>query len=516
MPQYDAIIIGAGNGGLSAALTLAQAGKKVAVFEKHNIPGGCGTSFCRGRFEFEVALHQLSSMGTPENPGDLRKLFDEYGITDKIDWIQIESLYKINLPGGKGVALPADREKAEQTLIKAFPAEKEAIHKYYETVWEFNREIIAFTKKSAESSRKGKKSGEPPALKKLIMKALFPKLYPTLAKYAVKSTDDVLNEFFKSKELQLCLSAYWCFMGMPPERFPFTILARCTYIYTEDKPFYLRGGSQVISQALTEAIKKAGGSVFFNTGIQKILLENGKASGVIDENGERYRCKKVISNISPTATYANLLDEKDMPKAAREYLKAYTVGISALTCFIGLDCPPEKVGFTDSFNLTYDSLDANRDFMNSYELNTAIDPIVSTCYTVDDPKVSPAGTSIVTAGTLKYGEAWEKLSPEQYYKAKYDAANTIIDRLEKRYPAFRSHIEELEVATPLTHMRYLNHPGGAIYGYEQDLKSSVFFYPRDTFIPNLDFASGWVNTCGFGPNYLYGNSVAKKILKEWD
>ena len=203
MPQYDAIIIGAGNGGLSAALTLARAGKKVAVFEKHNIPGGCGTSFCRGRFEFEVALHQLSSMGTPEQPGDLRKLFDEYGITDKIDWIQIESLYKINLPGGKGVALPADREKAEQTLIKAFPEEKEAIHKYYETVWEFNREIIAFTKKSAESSRNGKKSGEPSAVKKLIMKALFPKLYPTLAKYAVKSTDDVLNEFFKSKELQL-------------------------------------------------------------------------------------------------------------------------------------------------------------------------------------------------------------------------------------------------------------------------------------------------------------------------
>ena len=508
MADYDVIVIGAGNGGLSAAVTFAQAGKKVAVFEKHNIPGGCGTSFCRGRFEFEVALHQLSSMGTAEKPGDLRVLFDQYGITDKIDWIQIESLYKINLPGGKGVALPADRYKAEETLIKAFPEEKDAIHRYYETVWKFNREIIAFTAKSANSS------GEPSSIKKLVMKALFPKLYPTLAKYAVKSTDDVLNEFFKSKELQLCLSAYWCFMGMPPERFPFTILARCTYIYTEDKPYYLRGGSQVISQALTEAIKKAGGSVFFNTGVKKIVLKDGKASGIITEDGVEHTCKKIISNISPTVTYANLLDEKDIPKKAREYLKAYTVGISALTCFIGLDCPPETVGFTDSFNLTYDTLDANRDFMNSYELNTEIDPIVSTCYTVDDPSVSPKGTSIVTAGTLKYGEAWEKLSPEQYYKAKYDAANTIVDRLEKRYPGFRSHIEEMEIATPLTHMRYLNHPGGAIYGYEQDLKSSVFFFPRDTFIQNLDFASGWVNTCGFGPNYLYGNSVAKRILKE--
>ncbi len=55
--KYDAIIIGAGNGGLSSALTLAKGGKKVCVFEKHNIPGGCGTSFKRGRFEFEVALH---------------------------------------------------------------------------------------------------------------------------------------------------------------------------------------------------------------------------------------------------------------------------------------------------------------------------------------------------------------------------------------------------------------------------------------------------------------------------
>ena len=75
MKDYDVIIIGAGNGGLAAAVTLSLRGKSVAVFEKHNLPGGCGTSFRRGRFEFEVALHQLSSMGTSENPGPLRKQF---------------------------------------------------------------------------------------------------------------------------------------------------------------------------------------------------------------------------------------------------------------------------------------------------------------------------------------------------------------------------------------------------------------------------------------------------------
>ena len=91
MNEYDVIIIGAGNGGLASAATLAELGKRVLVFEKHNIPGGCGTSFRRGRFEFEVALHQLSSMGTPEKPGPLREQFRRYGIESEIEWIEINA-----------------------------------------------------------------------------------------------------------------------------------------------------------------------------------------------------------------------------------------------------------------------------------------------------------------------------------------------------------------------------------------------------------------------------------------
>ena len=506
MKNYDVIIIGAGNAGLASASTLVEHGKKVAIFEKHNVPGGCGTSFCRGRFEFEVALHQLSQMGTPEKPGQLREQFRRYGIESKIDWIEIESLYKINLPDGRGIALPASRKGAEEVLIKAFPHEKENILKYYETVYKFNEEISAFMASSAKST------GEPSSLKKGVMKMMFPKMYKTLAKYAVRSTQDVLDEFFKTKEVQLCLSAYWCFMGVSPEKFPFSILARCTHIYTEDRPFYLRGGSQVMSQALAEYVRENGSDIFYNNGVKKIIVENGIAVGVLADDGNEYRAKQIISNVSPTVTYSQLVGEKDTPIAAREYLKPYKPAISAVTCFIGLDCTPAEVGFTDSFNLTYNSLNENRDFLNSYELDTSVDPIISTCYTIDDPMVSPPGTSILTAGTLKYSEAWEKLSPEQYYEAKYKAADTIVERLEKQFPGLRSHIEEIEIATPLTHMRYLGHPGGAIYGYEQDLKSSVFFFPQDTFIKGLDFASGWVNTCGFGPNYIYGDKVAKRVI----
>lgn len=508
MQNYDAIVIGSGNGGLSAAATLATAGKKVAVFEKHNIPGGCGTSFCRGRFEFEVALHQLSSMGTPEKPGPLRELFKKYGIEEKIDWVEIKELFRVTFPDNRDYTLPADKEKCIEHLSNIFPKEKENIKRYFEVVYRFNEEASEFGAKASDST------GEPSAFKKTIMKYGFPIMYPTLANYAFKSTQEVLDEFFDDKALQLGLSAYWCFMGVSPELFPFTILAKCTYIYMEDKPYFLLGGSQVMSQALTECIRENGGDVYFSNGIQKILVEDGTAVGVVDSFGKEYKAKKIISNISPTYTYVNLMDEKDIPESAKEYLKPYSAGISALTCFIGLDCPPEEIGVTTSFTLNYDSYDANRDYEYSKTLMPEHDPIVATCYTADDERISPKGTSVMTAGTLKYAQPWEALSPEQYYEAKYKAADMIIERMEKKYPGLRSHIEELEVATPLTHMRYLGHPHGSIYGYVQDIKSSVFFFPTESKVKNLEFSSGWVNACGFGPNYMYGDKMAQKILKE--
>lgn len=508
MKQYDVIVIGGGNGGLASAATLAEKGKSVILFEKHNIPGGCGTSFRRGRFEFEVALHQLSHMGTEENPGPLRELFKRYGILDEINWIQIKELFRVNFPDGTGVSLPAERKQCEDFLCEEFPSQADGIRKYFETVYKFCAEAAEFAAKSAKST------GEPGVLKKAIMKAGFPKLYPTLANYGLKSTQEVLDEFFTDSKLQLALSAYWCFMGVPPARFPFAILAKCTNFYLETKPYYLTGTSMMMNQAIMEAVQKMGDTVRLNCGVKRIILENGKAVGVIDEFGEEYRAKKIISNISPLATYGNLLLPEEIPDAAREYLKPYTVGISAITCFIGLDCTPEEIGFTTSFTLNYESLDANEDFKGAYKLLPGNDPLVATCYTVDDPSVSPKGTSVITAGTLKYGEPWEKLPPEQYYEMKYEAGRRIVARLEKMYPGFTEHIEEMEIATPLTHMRYLGHPGGAIYGYEQDLMQSVFFFPTESKIENLEFASGWVNACGFGPNYTYADTVASKIAQE--
>ena len=81
MNKYDVVVIGAGNGGLAAACTILNAGKSCLVCEKHNIPGGLATIFVRGRFEFEASLHEFNGIGTPEQPGSTRELFEQLGIS---------------------------------------------------------------------------------------------------------------------------------------------------------------------------------------------------------------------------------------------------------------------------------------------------------------------------------------------------------------------------------------------------------------------------------------------------
>jgi hypothetical protein len=95
--DYDAIVVGAGMGGLSAGTHLALAGKKVLVLEQHFKVGGCASSFVRGDFAFDTALHEMSVGGG--DGGFLKDILRKAGVYDKVEWIRLPNLGRSLFPG---------------------------------------------------------------------------------------------------------------------------------------------------------------------------------------------------------------------------------------------------------------------------------------------------------------------------------------------------------------------------------------------------------------------------------
>ncbi|MBW2648486.1 MAG: NAD(P)-binding protein, partial [Deltaproteobacteria bacterium] len=108
---YDAVVIGAGNGGLSAALQLSIDNVRVLLLEQHNLPGGFATSFVRGRFEFEPSLHELSNVGSGQNKGFMRKFLQDKGGVD-VEFMPVPEAYHLILTDeGINIKIPFGVEK---------------------------------------------------------------------------------------------------------------------------------------------------------------------------------------------------------------------------------------------------------------------------------------------------------------------------------------------------------------------------------------------------------------------
>jgi len=496
MSDYDVIVIGAGNAGLTAAASLARAGKKTLLLERHNIAGGCATSFVRGRFEFEVALHQLSGFGSADKPSDLYSQFAELDVLKRITPVKEEEIYRIFSTEGIDLTLPASREGTIEALSQAFPEEAGAIQRFFDLMLEVlvqSGVMRHLAENNVDESQLNEK-------------------YASFLKYGLKTTQDVLDEFFSSAKLKQILSVYWSYNGTPPSRWRFLSYAGMLWSYLEYKPTHFLGGSQAVSNAIQDSFLEAGGEVRFNCPVDQILVQSGKATGVKTAFGEEISASTIVSNVSALITYRDLLDPEDVPDNVFTDFSSRTVGPSAFTIYMGLNCEPAELGIHTSTSFITSTLDDNEVFRKA---KTLADPQYAcfSCYDVADSTFSPEGACQASLLCLQYAEPWLALPPEKYAETKYIFAEKLLNLAETCYPGLRDVMEEVEVATPLTHMRYLGHPGGAIYGFEQSPTDNAPLRRPPQAISNLYLAGSWVSTGGFEPTLKAGSSLARKIIR---
>lgn len=491
MNDFDAIVIGAGNAGLTAATTLQRAGMRTLLVERHNVPGGCATSFRRGRYEFEVALHQLSGVGLEGQAFSLRKLFDSLDVTDKLEFVQEHDLYRHVVPGLVDVTLPADWGAAVEALDTAFPGNRDRVERFFDLV-----RSVTFWQIAA---MRGMPADQ---------------IDPVLFRQGLRPLKDILDDHFDDPGIKAALAVYWTYLGQPPSRLAFQDLALTLFAYFEFKPWHVKGGSQAMSTAILDSFLEAGGQVRFNTSVEAILTSGGTVFGVRLDDGQEVTAADVVSNASLPVTYG-MLEGTDVPGVVRDDLGTRRVGVSGFVLHMGLDATPAELGFTTSTTFVNLDTDDDRTYASWKSLDIPARGICASSYDVAPIGFAPSGATHVSLMTLQYADVWDKIPLTEYHRAKFAYAQTLLDVLEHVTPGIRDAIEEVDVATPRTMARYLGHPGGAIYGYDQDRTESWLFRnsEREPHVPGLHLAGSWAGIGGFQPTLEAGARVARRLMR---
>jgi prolycopene isomerase len=286
------------------------------------------------------------------------------------------------------------------------------------------------------------------------------------------------------------------------------------FAYIEFKPFHIKGGSQALSNAIAEKILSTGGEIRYNTAVKKILVANGKVQGVVTDAGDSIHAPIVISNASKIVTYINLIDREHVPDSVLSELKGAAVGPSAFTMYMGFDKEPKDLGIHESTHFMFPQADIDNMYSQMRGLRPDKGGVMLTCYTVVDPSFSPPGTTQAALVTLQYSDQWFRIPPHQYASEKFRFADKMLSMAETVFPGLRGSIEEMEIATPITHLRYLGHPKGAVYGFDELTRQSPMFVPNRPPIGGLFLAGCWVGSGGFQPTLENGGAAGRAALRQ--
>lgn len=504
MQHYDAIVIGAGNGGLAAAAALAKGGKKVALFEKNRTPGGVASSFRRGRFDFEVSLHELCGFGTDEKrSGSVRAFFDFLGISDKIEWAAVPEAYRLityDSPDDIDVTMPFGIGEYIDAMEKYVPGSRADIKAAFDLAAEYLTATAALgAAKSPEE-----------AVETLLR-------YPDFLHTCSMSANDGIEAVGLKGKAADIFKGYWAYLCADCNDLTFLHYLSMVNSYIELKSVIPKGRSLEMSLALSDCIEENGGKIYLNTEVERIPVKDGRAYGIVTADGREYTADDIVCDLSPHTVFGKMIAPEHITARDTKKTNARELGGRGFCVFLGLNKSAKELGLNEYSYFIYPDMDTVKQVKNmaSPETNGVQNTV---CINAADPDASPEGTCILTMTTLFTSDCWEKLTAEEYYKTKNEFAEKMVKTFEKATGVnVRDHIEEIEIAAPATFARYMNSPQGSIYGYKESVRDSMFAHKlmdkTYTDISGLEFVGGFgMNLNGYSSAFGTGFSKAKYIL----
>eukprot|EP00798_Chlamydomonas_sp_ICE-L_P018623 gene18623-25138_t len=503
---YDAIVIGAGVGGLSAAAQMVSKGANVLVLEKYLIPGGSASHFKRDGYTFDVGSSMMFGFGERGTTNLITKAMS--AVNKKLEVIPDPSQVKYHMPA---YADHPEFDDFINEMVSKFPHEEAGIKAFYKHCWNIFSSLE-----------------EPLYLMGQFFKQ--PLACLTLASYLTANAGDMARKYIKDEHLLKMIDIEcFVFSTVPAVLTPMINAGMVLSDRFYGGVNYPKGGVGTIPKALAEGVVDFGGKIIYKANVRHIIIEEGpdgvvdfggkiickanvrhiinkegphgaqkaagmklagsrvfksksvlssgchpagaqkatgmkladsrvfksksKATGVKLADGRVFKSKSVLSNATRWDTFGHMMGEAKMPKAEKLFRQRYKKSPSFFSLHMGVDASviPKD---TDVHHIILEEWS---------KMEEAYGTLFISMPSLLDPSLAPEGKHVVHAFTPDWMHSWSDLSPAEYARKKEEVADAICERLEKALPGLRNAIEFREVGTPRTHRRYLGREDGT-YG----------------------------------------------------
>ncbi len=482
--HYDAIVVGGGHNGLTAAAYLAKAGRRVVVLERRSVVGGAAVSEeLHPGFTFSVCSYVVSLF----RPHIVRELdLVRHGL----QIIPLESSFT-PYPDGRSLLRGPDADATRREISQFSRKDAEV---YPEFGLAMSR-LARLVKEVIDAPAPDPTSVKPAELGKLLrlarrLKRITPDERYLHAKLMTMSAADFLGLWFEADELLAPMSVsgiIGTFLGVRSPGSAYVLLHH--YMGELDGAFrawgFAKGGTGAISVAIARAAAEAGAEIIADCPVTKIQVSSGgQATGVVTAAGDELSAKQVVSGLEPRLTFLELVGAGALPNEFVEQIRRYKLRGSSGKVNLAVDRLPEftsrpgggqhlqgDIAIAPSIDYLETAYDEAK--YGAFSKRPYINMVIPS---VSDPSVAPPGQHVISC-FVQYAP-YDLAGGAAGWPAARDAfGEAVLDTLEEHCPGLRSSIIFKQVLTPWDLEQEFGLTEGNIFHGELSMEQLLFLRP---------------------------------------